>query len=124
VTPLWIPLYTLSRFYQPVDMGSVFNTVKGGSTVPLKFRVFWGDTEQTDVSVVAGFAATAIACPNGSLTTDAIEVTTTGGTSLRYDTTAGQFVQNWKTPKKPGACYTVTMTTTDGSSSSANLQLK
>ena len=38
-----------------------------------------------------------------------VEFTTTGGTSLRYDFTAGQFIQNWKTPKKPGACYQVTM---------------
>jgi hypothetical protein len=35
VTPLWIPQFTLAGFYQPVDMGDVFNTVKGGSTVPL-----------------------------------------------------------------------------------------
>ena len=46
------------------------------------------------------------------------------GTSLRYDTTAGQFVQNWATPKKPGTCYTVTMTTQDGSTKSANFILK
>ena len=27
-------------FYQPVDMNGVYNTVKGGSTVPLKFELF------------------------------------------------------------------------------------
>ena len=126
VTPLWIPQYTLAGFYQPVDMGGVFNTVKGGSTVPLKFQVFDSSTgvEQTDVSVVDRFDATAIQCPSGTLTADQIEVTTTGGTSLRYDFTAGQFIQNWKTPKKPGACYQVSMFTTDGSSISAKFQLK
>ncbi len=123
VTPLWIPQYTLSGFYSPVDMSGVFNTVKGGSTVPLKFEVFWGGDEQTDVAVVDSFKATPITCPSGSVTTDQIEVTTTGGTSLRYDPTAGQFVQNWKTPKKAG-CYEVTMFTADGSSLSANFQLK
>jgi hypothetical protein len=51
-------------------------------------------------------------------------LTTTGGTALRYDTSGGQFIQNWQTPKKPGACYTVTMTTIDGGSISADFQLK
>ena len=30
--------WTLTGFYQPVDMNNVVNTVKGGSTVPLKFE--------------------------------------------------------------------------------------
>jgi hypothetical protein len=126
VTPLWVPRYTLGGFYQPVDGGGVFNTVKAGSTVPMKFEVSEtaSGTEQTDTSVVSGFTAKAVSCPNGSLTTDDIEFTTTGDTSLRYDLTAGQFIQNWKTPKKSGACYEVTMSTTDGSSISARFLLK
>jgi hypothetical protein len=117
--------WTLSGFYQPVDMGgSVFNTVKGGSTVPLKFEVFAGPTELTSTSVVKGFTAKPIACPNGNVTIDEIEFVTSGGTSLRYDTTAGQFIQNWQTPKKPGSCYSVTMETNDGSKISANFLLK
>jgi len=36
-----IGAWTLTRFYNPVTMGdSVLNTVKGGSTVPLKFNVY------------------------------------------------------------------------------------
>ena len=65
-----------------------------------------------------------IVCPGAPVHSDDIEFTTTGGTSLRYDFTAGQFIQNWKTPKKAGACYTVTMFTTGGSAISANFQLK
>ena len=114
--------WTLNGFYQPVDMNGVFNVVKGGSTVPLKFEVFAG-TELTATSVVQSFVQTKIAC-DGSLPVDEIEVTTTGGTSLRYDTTAGQFVQNWQTPKLPGQCYQVTMTTQDSSSLKAFFKLK
>ncbi|MRX44651.1 PxKF domain-containing protein [Agromyces kandeliae] len=116
--------WNLSGFFSPVDMGRTWNTVKGGSTVPLKFEVFAGAKEFTDTSAIDRFTATPTTCPGADAPMDAIEFTTTGGTALRYDATAGQFVQNWATPKKPGACYTVTMTTDDGSSISAGFILK
>ena len=109
--------WTLKGFYAPVDMTpvgvatKVFNTVKGGSTVPLKFEVFAGTTELTSTSVVKSFKTATVTC-DGSSPTDEIEITSTGGTSLRYDTTGGQFVQNWQTPKSPG-CYRATVTTQD-----------
>lgn len=119
-----VQAWTFLGFYQPIDMNGVWNTVKGGSTVPLKFEVFAGPTEFTDTSVVGSFAVKGVACPVTGATTDDIELTTTGGTTLRYDATAGQFIQNWQTPKKPGVCYSVTMTTLYGSSLSALFKLK
>jgi hypothetical protein len=91
--------------------------------VPLKFELFAGATELTDVAQIEGFTAKGITCPSG-VTTDDIEVTATGGTALRYDTTAGQFVYNWKTPTGAGKCYSITMKAKDGSSLSANFKLK
>jgi hypothetical protein len=114
--------WTLNGFYRPVEMGGVWNTVKGGSTVPLKFNVFAGATELTDVGVVKSFAAVKVACEVGGAEDD-VEFTTTGGTSLRYDWTDGQFIQNWKTPKSTG-CYRVTMTTQDLSTIIAFFKLK
>jgi hypothetical protein len=90
--------------------------------VPLKFEVFAAN-ELTDVSVVDRFAVVRVSCM-GSGGEDPIEMVTTGGTSLRYDSSAGQFIQNWQTPKAPGTCYIVTMFTDDGSSLSANFKLK
>ncbi|HET7069122.1 MAG TPA: PxKF domain-containing protein [Nocardioides sp.] len=116
--------WTTKGFYQPVDMSGVWNTVKGGSTVPLKFEIFAGSTEKTDTSAVKSFTQRTVTCPNSSATVDEIELTTTGGTSLRYDATGGQFVQNWATPKRPGTCYVTTMTAQDGSTISANFLLK
>jgi AraC-like DNA-binding protein len=55
---------------------------------------------------------------------DDIELVATGGTSLRYDTTGGQFIYNWQTPKKAGSCYLVTVSMIDGSSLSAHFKLK
>ena len=102
----------------------MWNSVKGGSTVPLKFEVFAGSTELVGTSAVASFTQKEVSCVSGSSATDEIEVTTTGGTTLRYDTTGGQFIQNWQTPKKPGECYKVTVFTADGSSISALFKLK
>jgi hypothetical protein len=115
--------WTFSGFYHPVEMGGAWNTVKGGSTVPIKFQVFAGATELTDSSIVVQpLTATQTACDGGS--TETIELTPTGGTSMRYDTDGGHFIYNWKTPKKPGYCYTITVALTNGASLSANFELR
>jgi hypothetical protein len=113
--------WTINGFYQPVDMNGVLNTVKGGSTVPVKFEVFAGTRELTDPGLVS-FAAAKIQCTLEFM--DDVEVTATGNTSLRYDATAGQFVYNWKTPTGAGTCYRLTMTAADGSFITANFKLK
>ena len=77
--------------------------------------------ELTDTAVVDYFTQK-INCAEGI--GDDIEQYATGGTSLRYDTTGGQFIFNWQTPKQRGACYRVTMQTLDGTRISATFQLK
>jgi hypothetical protein len=118
--------WTLRGFYAPVDMGtSVVNTVKNGSTVPLKFEIFVGSNEVTDTAAVTSLSAKLVPCTNfGGDALDDIEVTATGGTSLRYDSTGGQFIYNWKTPTGAGKCIVVTMTTDDGSKLSAQFKTK
>ena len=122
-----IQAWTLKGFYQPVDMSTIstliYNTVKNGSTVPLKFEIFAGSTELTNTSSVKSLTNAQTSCDANALTDD-IETTATGGTVLRYDTTDGQFIYNWKTPNTAGKCYRVTMTTLDGSSLAAYFKLK
>lgn len=120
------PLYSGKGFYQPVDMtpaggARVYNSIKGGQTVPLKFEIFNAQTgvEQTSLSVFGSDPATAfkvnkIACTATSTPDDVIELVTTGGTALRYDSTGGQYIQNWKTPTGAGICYAVSVSTEDG----------
>jgi hypothetical protein len=112
--------WNLKGSYQPVDMGTM-NGAKGGSTVALKVEVFQGATELTSTSVVSYFTQK-IGCVSGA--GDAIEQYSTGNTELRYDSTSGQFIFNWKTPKAPGSCYRVTMETDDGSQIYADFRLK
>jgi hypothetical protein len=109
--------WTTKGFYAPVDMNNTVNTVKGGSTVPLKFELFAGANELTSTDDITSLTATKSTCA-ANATEDAIEVTATGGTSLRYDSTGGQFIYNWKTPTGAG-CYTVTLLAQDGSTITA-----
>jgi len=119
--------WTTAGFYQPVDMSTstaiVWNTVKGGSTVPLKFELFAGSTELTDPANVKSLQSQKVSCSSTG-TEDAIETVATGGTSLRYDLTGGQFVYNWKTPTGAGICYKVTVTAQDDSPISAYFKMK
>jgi Bacterial Ig-like domain len=117
--------WTLQGFFQPVDMGAVYNTVKAGSTVPLKFRIFAGTTEITDLAAVDYVRYIQVTC-NSYTQTDAVEeLATPGGTELRY--TSGQFIDNWKTPSGgtwAGKCLQVQMKAADGSSLYAWFKLK
>ena len=117
------PYITRAGFYSPVVMTSGFvNTVKGGSTVPLKFNVSVNGVEKTDIADLQ-FSLKQVGCTAAA--EDEVDFVSTGGTSLRYDTTERQFIQNWKTPKGAGLCYVVRMTTTaDGLSISALFKTK
>ena len=111
-----INAWTITGFYQPVDMPPVVNTVKGGSTVPLKFNIYAGNVERTSVSDVQGGTCQLFQTNCSGGPEDPIgDLPNTGGTALRYDTTGHQFIQNWQTPKGANQCYVVRMTAIDGS---------
>ena len=56
---------------------------------------------------------------------DPIDITSTGNTSLRYDGTGAQWIQNWATPKVNGdTCYRAWVTFADGSTLEAFFKLK
>ncbi len=120
--------WTLKGFYAPVNMkdangNEIINTIRAGQAVALKFNAYAGTTEKTETAAVQKFSATQIAC-SASASTDPVEITNTGSTSLRYDATAAQFIQNWATPKTANACYRVSIVTLDGSSLTAVFQTK
>jgi hypothetical protein len=123
-----IVAWTIKGFYQPVDNPPIVNVVKNGSTIPLKFEVFKtiSGEEITDTSkIVQPLKAQKINCGNlNGSSTDEIELTATGGTSLRYDITEGQFIYNWKTPTQKDTCWKVTVYTIDDSSIYAYFRLK
>ncbi len=144
-----VTAWTLKGFYRPVKMGEkVFNKVKAGSVVPLKFKVYTGATKATSTSVVTGFTSQLISCTDATATADPVPLTMTKkGYALKYRD--GAFRKNWKTAKaakvtkvvtkvtrkgnktivkrvkvKVTACYAVTVTTDDGSTLKALFRLR
>jgi hypothetical protein len=120
-----ITAWNITGFYQPVDMNGVVNTIKGGSTVPLKFNIYAGNVERTSVSDVQGgtcqlFETNCSGGPEDPMG----DLPNTGATALRYDTTGHQFIQNWQTPKGANRCYIVRMTAADGSHIDAYFKTK
>jgi hypothetical protein len=111
--------YTFNGFFQPVD-NKIRNDAKGGSTIPLKFELLKNGVEVTDPAEISSFVQRENCLAGAG---DAIEQYSTSASGLRYDTTGGYFIFNWKTPKAPGSCYGVTVSA--GSASlSADFGLK
>ena len=110
-------------FHAPVNpVAGFLNTVKGGSTVPLKFNVFVDGSEQTTTS---GLELTLQQIPcDPDAPQDPVEVTPdSGGNGLHY--AGGSFIYNWKTPKTPGLCYMIRMTTAqDGLALTGRFKMK
>jgi hypothetical protein len=105
-----------SGFLPPLNSdSSVVNVGNAGRTYPIKWQLTDANGNYvTDAVPNTTIAVAKIGCMTG-LPTDTIDYTASaGGTALRYDSTANQYVYNWATPSAKSACYKMTVTTPDG----------
>lgn len=118
-------IFNFHGFFQPVDNGGVFNIVKAGQGIPMKFDL---SGDQGLNIFMAGYPkSTQINC-SSSADEDLIESTVTaGGSSLNYDGTVnlpyGQYIYVWKTDKAwAGKCRQFQMKLIDGETHTANFK--
>lgn len=111
-------LWRIEGFFSPVDMtADSYNVVRGGSTVPLKFRVFDGETEITETSGITLTVTSLGRCDQVNGTNLPEEVAQGGSSTVRYST--DQWIANWQTPKISQHCYVVRAQTDRGGSTEA-----
>jgi hypothetical protein len=121
---LYTVVYDFQGFYQPIDMGAnVLNSVKGGSAVPVKFKL--GGNAGLDVFRSGSPSSVAITCSSNAVI-DVLEETVTASTSgLQYDAAAGQYVYVWKTTSAwANSCRQLRVVFRDGTTVTANFKFK
>ena len=105
-----------------MDNPNVLNVGKAGRTFPVKFQL--QDSLGNWVSSLNAVKAISVigsnACGSGS--SDPIDYSTADTAGLHYDSTANQFVYNWKTPST-GGCLVLKLTLTDNTTPQALFNL-
>jgi probable HAF family extracellular repeat protein len=113
---LWKPStisYSFGGFSQPVDDPPALNSLKAGSGVPVKFGL--GGNYGLNILKAGSPNSQAVACSLW-ITTDAVEETTSAGSStLSYDAATNQYTYVWKTEKGwANTCRQLTLSFNDG----------
>lgn len=115
--------FTFTGFFSPVDNAPVFNQVKAGSAVPVKFSL--GGDHGLSV-FAAGFPRVdRVACGTGAIADEVEEFVTAGGSGLHYDPLTERYTFIWKTQKEmAGSCWQLTLQFTDGTTASALFKMR
>ncbi len=105
--------YDLSKPLAPVAAAPVVNTVKAGSTIPLKFRL--GGDRGLDVLSSTPTVTVSTACTK-TAKTNAVKAVGSSGTSvLTYDKVSDTYTYSWRTTTAMKGCKELTLAFRDGS---------
>ena len=113
-----------SGFQSPISGSPVVNTGTAGRSYPARFQL--RDAGGAFISALAAVTSTtsqSVSCATFTGSSVALPSGSTAASSLAYDTSANQYVDTWKTSTAKG-CYVLKVTLADGSSYTANFNLK
>ena len=115
--------YNFTGFFQPVDMGSVFNVVKATSAIPVKFSL--SGNQGMSIIPVGYPKVQSMSCSTSMLDLLVDETVTAGNSSLQYDVGADQYIYVWKTDKSwANTCRQFQLMLNDGTMHTANFKFK
>lgn len=115
-------VYNFAGFFQPIDNLPLWNSVKAGSAVPVKFSL---DGDQgLDIFTTGYPISQKIDCDLNALLDPIEETVTAGSSSLSYNATIDQYNYVWKTDKAwTGTCRQLVVQFKDGTYHRANFKL-
>ena len=114
--------YRWTGFFQPIDNNGVYNKVKLGSAVPVKFSL-GGDQGLNIFAAGYPMVSKPIACGSNPAMDQVEEYATVTNSGLKYDAVANQYIYNWKTTEanpKAGECRQLIVKLADGTEHRAN----
>jgi ELWxxDGT repeat protein len=113
--------YAFDGFFAPIDMSTsttiVWNGVKAGQAVPIKWRLLSNGAPVADPASFSGVSAYRVSCTAAAAIDAPVEQTAAGNAVLTYNGD-GDWQFNWKTPSAyKGTCQVMFVRFTDGSRS-------
>jgi hypothetical protein len=115
--------YAWTGFFKPIDNLPVWNAVKAGSAVPVKFSL--GGNQGLDILAAGSPSSGMVACDASAPADEVSETVTAGQSSLTYDAAANQYVYVWKTEKGwANSCRALQVKLRDGRSYWAVFQFR
>jgi hypothetical protein len=115
--------FAFGGFLAPVSNAPLFNAVRAGASVPLKFSL--GAFHGLDV-FAAGYPRSGVVACGASAAAEPIDgAETPGNSALAYDAATGVYSYVWKTEKAwAGSCRQLMVRFSDGTEARANFELR
>ncbi len=114
-------IYNFTGFFSPISNTAV-NVVNAGRSVPVKFNL--AGNQGLGIFPLGSPTSVQVSCTTAN-TIDVEGTVTSGGSSLTYDASSGQYIYNWKTDGSwAGQCRVLNVTLADGTTHTAYFKFK